>query len=89
MIDGGYHGVFGFVRQKAKACQKAHEKYFQNLRYVERHGDDTIARPIQTFLKKIKVYLWPDLTRLDSKWHESRQNCPNHLKSDCFKELEG
>lgn len=64
---GNYHGVIGFAKAKAPAipiaCQKAHEKCFQNLHYVERHEDHTIAHAIQTSFKKTKVYLWPGPTQ--------------------------
>ncbi|KAJ0825080.1 putative ribosomal protein S5 [Helianthus annuus] len=61
------HGVIGFAKAKGPtvptACQKAHEKCFQNLHYVERHEDHTIAHAIQTSHKKTKVYLWPGPTQ--------------------------
>ncbi|KAJ0829089.1 putative ribosomal protein S5 [Helianthus annuus] len=64
---GNYHGVIGFAKAKGPAvptaCQKAHEKCFQNLHYVERHEDHTTAHAIQTSYKKTKVYLWPDPTQ--------------------------
>ncbi|KAJ0898349.1 putative ribosomal protein S5 [Helianthus annuus] len=64
---GNYHGVIGFAKAKGPAvptaCQKAHEKCFQNLHYVERHEDHTIAHAIQTSYKKTKVYLWPGPTQ--------------------------
>ncbi|KAI3728029.1 hypothetical protein L6452_16655 [Arctium lappa] len=64
---GNYHGVIGFAKAKGPAvpiaCQKAHEKCFQNLHYVERHEEHTIAHAIQTSYKKTKVYLWPGPTQ--------------------------
>lgn len=64
---GNHHGVIGFAKAKGpaipSACQKAHEKCFQNLHYVERHEDHTIAHAIQTSYKKTKVYLWPGPTQ--------------------------
>ncbi|KAI3705959.1 hypothetical protein L1987_76209 [Smallanthus sonchifolius] len=64
---GNYHGVIGFAKAKGPAvptaCQKAHEKCFQNLHYVERHEDHTTAHAIQTSYKKTKVYLWPGPTQ--------------------------
>ncbi|KAE8677345.1 caffeic acid 3-O-methyltransferase-like [Hibiscus syriacus] len=63
MACGNYHGVVGFAKAKAEAVsialQKAYEKCFQNLHYIERHEEHTIAHPIQTSYKKTKVYLWP------------------------------
>ncbi|KAG9156761.1 hypothetical protein Leryth_025239 [Lithospermum erythrorhizon] len=68
---GNYHGVIGFAKAKGPAVpialQKAHEKCFQNLHYVERHEDHTIAHAIQTSFKKTKVYLWPASTRTGMK----------------------
>ncbi|KAM0002870.1 putative ribosomal protein S5 [Helianthus debilis subsp. tardiflorus] len=43
--------------------RQAHEECFQNLHYVERHEDHTIAHAIQASYKKTKVYLWPDPTQ--------------------------
>ncbi|KVH95116.1 Double-stranded RNA-binding-like domain-containing protein [Cynara cardunculus var. scolymus] len=64
---GNYHGVIGFAKAKGPAvpiaCQKAQEKCFQNLHYVERHEEHTIAHAIQTSYKKTKVYLWPGPTQ--------------------------
>lgn len=60
---GNYHGVVGYAKAKGPAIpialQKAYEKCFQNLHYIERHEDHTIAHAIQTAYKKTKVYLWP------------------------------
>ncbi|OMP00030.1 Ribosomal protein S5 [Corchorus olitorius] len=60
---GNYHGVIGYAKAKGSAVpialQKAYEKCFQNLHYVERHEEHTIAHAIQTSYKKTKVYLWP------------------------------
>ncbi|KAL7611299.1 hypothetical protein Lser_V15G10350 [Lactuca serriola] len=64
---GNYNGVIGFAKAKGPAvptaCQKAHEKCFQNLHYVDRYEDHTIAHAIQTSYKKTKVYLWPGPTQ--------------------------
>ncbi|XP_047310862.1 uncharacterized protein LOC124914370 [Impatiens glandulifera] len=63
---GNYHGVVGYAKAKGPAVpvalQKAYEKCFQNLHYVERHEEHTIAHAIQTNYKKTKVYLWPAAT---------------------------
>ncbi|OMO88811.1 Ribosomal protein S5 [Corchorus capsularis] len=60
---GNYHGVIGYAKAKGSAVpialQQAYEKCFQNLHYVERHEEHTIAHAIQTSYKKTKVYLWP------------------------------
>ncbi|XP_057801628.1 uncharacterized protein LOC131016866 [Salvia miltiorrhiza] len=68
---GNYNGVIGFAKAKAPAVplalQKAYEKCFQNLHYVERHEDHTIAHAIQTSFKKTKVYLWPAPTQSGMK----------------------
>ncbi|XP_065853448.1 uncharacterized protein [Euphorbia lathyris] len=68
---GNYNGVVGFAKAKGPAVpvalQKAYEKCFQNLHYVERHEEHTIAHAIQTNYKKTKVYLWPGSTRTGMK----------------------
>lgn len=68
---GNYHGVIGFAKAKGPsapiAYQKAMEKCFQNLHYVERHEEHTIAHAVQTSYKKTKVYLWPAPTRTGMK----------------------
>ncbi|KAL5763219.1 hypothetical protein ACOSP7_019483 [Xanthoceras sorbifolium] len=68
---GNYHGVVGYAKAKGPAVpialQKAHEKCFQNLHYVERHEEHTIAHAVQTSFKKTKVYLWPASTRKGMK----------------------
>lgn len=68
---GNYHGVVGFSKAKGPAIpialQKAYEKCFQNLHYVERHEEHTIAHAVQTSYKKTKVYLWPASTRTGMK----------------------
>ncbi|KAL5100998.1 hypothetical protein RYX36_005325 [Vicia faba] len=47
---GNYNGVVGFAKAKGPAVpvalQKAYEKCFQNLHYVERHEEHTIAHAI-------------------------------------------
>ncbi|XP_050385642.1 probable 37S ribosomal protein S5, mitochondrial [Argentina anserina] len=71
LVCGNYHGVVGYAKAKgpavATALQKAYEKCFQNLHYVERHEEHTIAHAIQTAYKKTKVYLWPAPTRTGMK----------------------
>ncbi|KAJ4976329.1 hypothetical protein NE237_001435 [Protea cynaroides] len=68
---GNYHGVVGFAKAKGPAVpialQKAYEKCFQNLHYVERHEEHTIAHAVQTKYKKTKIYLWPAPTRTGMK----------------------
>ncbi|XP_038992749.1 30S ribosomal protein S5-like [Hibiscus syriacus] len=63
MVCGNDHGVVGYAKAKADAVpiavQRAHEKCFQNLYYIERHEEHTIAHAIQESYKKTKVYLWP------------------------------
>ncbi|KAJ0034070.1 hypothetical protein Pint_26187 [Pistacia integerrima] len=60
---GNYHGVIGFAKAKGPrmnlAAQKAREKVYQNLYYVERHEEHTIAHAVQSEYKKTKLYLWP------------------------------
>ncbi|XVF56660.1 hypothetical protein PTKIN_Ptkin06aG0138200 [Pterospermum kingtungense] len=68
---GNYHGVVGYAKAKGPAVpialQKAYEKCFQNLHYIERHEEHTIAHAIQTSYKKTKVYLWPASTATGMK----------------------
>lgn len=68
---GNYHGVVGFAKAKGPAIpialQKAYEKCFQNLHYVERHEEHTISHAVQTHYKKTKVYLWPAPTQTGMK----------------------
>ncbi|XP_020218117.1 uncharacterized protein LOC109801455 [Cajanus cajan] len=68
---GNYNGVIGFAKAKGPAVpvalQKAYEKCFQNLHYVERHEEHTIAHAVQTSYKKTKVYLWPARTTTGMK----------------------
>ncbi|KAG5045308.1 hypothetical protein JHK86_014714 [Glycine max] len=68
---GNYNGVIGFAKAKGPAVpvalQKAYEKCFQNLHYVERHEEHTIAHAVQTSYKKTKVYLWPAPTTTGMK----------------------
>ncbi|KAF6154749.1 hypothetical protein GIB67_032361 [Kingdonia uniflora] len=67
VVCGNYHGVVGFAKAKGPtvpiALQKAYEKVFQNLHYVDRHEEHTIAHAVQTSYKKSKIYLWPASTR--------------------------
>ncbi|ESQ37599.1 hypothetical protein EUTSA_v10002490mg [Eutrema salsugineum] len=71
MVCGNYEGVIGYAKAKAEtgqsAMQKAYEKCFQNLHYVERHEEHTIAHAIQTSYKKTKLYLWPAPTTTGMK----------------------
>lgn len=75
---GNYNGVIGFAKGKGPAVpialQKAYEKCFQNLHYVERHEEHTIAHAVQTSYKKTKVYLWPSPTRTGMKAGRTVQN---------------
>lgn len=68
---GNYNGVIGFAKAKGPrvhvAIQKAREKCFQNLHYIERHEEHTIANAVQTQYKKTKLYLWPAPTRTGMK----------------------
>ncbi|CAA7390662.1 unnamed protein product [Spirodela intermedia] len=64
---GNFNGVIGFAKAKGPtpriAIQKAYEKCFQNLHYVERHEEHTIAHAVQTKYEKTKICLWPAPTR--------------------------
>ncbi|XP_027354796.1 uncharacterized protein LOC113864830 [Abrus precatorius] len=75
---GNYNGVIGFAKAKGPAVpvalQKAYEKCFQNLHYVERHEEHTIAHAVQTSYKKTKVYLWPAPTTTGMKAGRIVQN---------------
>ncbi|KAL2323006.1 hypothetical protein Fmac_027385 [Flemingia macrophylla] len=51
----------------ANPALRAYEKCFQNLHYVERHEEHTIAHAVQTSYKKTKVYLWPARTTTGMK----------------------
>lgn len=42
--------------------KQAREKCFQNLHYVERHEEHTIANAVQTQYKKTKVFAFPHLS---------------------------
>ncbi|KAK6936487.1 Ribosomal protein S5, C-terminal [Dillenia turbinata] len=68
---GNYHGVVGFAKAKGPAVpialQKAYEKCFQNLHYIDRYEEHTIAHAVQTTYKKTKVYLWPAQTTTGMK----------------------
>lgn len=65
---GNYQGLIGFARAKGPtvpgALDKAYEKCFENLHYVELHEDHTITQATQASYKKTKVYLWPAPTRV-------------------------
>ncbi|XP_052195964.1 uncharacterized protein LOC127803613 [Diospyros lotus] len=78
---GNYHGVIGFAKAKGAAVpialQKAHEKCFQNLHYVERHEEHTIAHAVQTTYKKTKLYLWPAPTQTGMKAGKTVQTILN------------
>ncbi|KFK40948.1 hypothetical protein AALP_AA2G065400 [Arabis alpina] len=71
MVCGNYEGIIGYAKAKAEtgqsAMQKAYEKCFQNLHYVERHEEHTIAHSVQTSYKKTKLYLWPAPTTTGMK----------------------
>ncbi|CAL9084682.1 unnamed protein product [Musa textilis] len=63
LATGNYHGGVGFAKAKGPtakiATQRAYEKCFQNLHYVEPYEDHTIAYAIQSKYEKTKIYLWP------------------------------
>ncbi|CAD5183424.1 unnamed protein product [Musa acuminata subsp. malaccensis] len=63
LATGNYHGVVGFAKARGPtaniAIQRAYEKCFQNLHYVERYEEHTIAHAIQAKYEKSKIYLWP------------------------------
>ncbi|CAL9239152.1 unnamed protein product [Arabidopsis halleri] len=52
---------------KVAKVRKAYGKCFQNLHYVERHEEHTIAHAIQTSYKKNKLYIWPVPTTTGKK----------------------
>ncbi|WP_285164350.1 hypothetical protein, partial [Mycobacterium tuberculosis] len=62
-----YNGVVGYARAKAPnakiAIQRAYEKCFQNLHYVDRYEGHTIAHAINMKYEKNKIYLWPGTMR--------------------------
>lgn len=78
---GNYHGIVGYAKAKGPAVpialQKAYEKCFQNLHYVERHEEHTIAHAVQTAYKKTKVYLWPASTTTGMKAGKTVQTVLN------------
>ncbi|KAF0895430.1 hypothetical protein E2562_012438 [Oryza meyeriana var. granulata] len=63
LATGNYHGVVGFAKARGPtakiAIQRAYEKCFQDLHYMERYEDHTIAHAIQAKYEKTKIYLWP------------------------------
>ncbi|KAG0491948.1 hypothetical protein HPP92_005346 [Vanilla planifolia] len=63
LATGNYNGVIGFAKAKGPtakiAIQRAYEKCFQNLHYVERYEGHTIAHAIQSKYERTKIYLWP------------------------------
>uniref|UniRef100_J3L8Q9 S5 DRBM domain-containing protein n=1 Tax=Oryza brachyantha TaxID=4533 RepID=J3L8Q9_ORYBR len=63
LATGNYHGVVGFAKARGPtakiAIQRAYEKCFQDLHYMERYKDHTIAHAIQAKYEKTKIYLWP------------------------------
>nr|XP_020150166.2 uncharacterized protein LOC109735364 [Aegilops tauschii subsp. strangulata] len=67
LATGNYHGVVGFAKAKGPtakiAIQRAYEKCFQNLHYMERYEEHTIAHAIQAKYEKTKIYLWPGQMR--------------------------
>lgn len=68
---GNYNGVIGYAKAKGPAVpialQKAYEKCFHNLHYIDRYEDHTIAHAMQTTYKKTKIYLWPARTTTGMK----------------------
>lgn len=74
---GNYNGVVGYAKAKGPAIplalQKAYEKCFQNLHYIDRYEDHTIAHAVQTTYKKTKVYLWPAKTATGMKAGKTAQ----------------
>ncbi|PWZ20969.1 30S ribosomal protein S5 [Zea mays] len=62
LATGNYNGVVGFAKAKGPtakiAIQRAYEKCFQNLHYMERYEDHTIAHAIQAKYEKTKVNTW-------------------------------
>lgn len=78
---GNYNGVVGYAKAKGPAIpialQKAYEKCFQNLHYIDRYEDHTIAHAIQTTYKKTKVYLWPAKTATGMKAGKTVQTILN------------
>ncbi|KAJ3693273.1 hypothetical protein LUZ60_008753 [Juncus effusus] len=71
LATGNYNGVVGFAKAKAPtakiAIQRAYEKCFQNLHYMERYEEHTIAHAIQAKYEKTKIYLWPAPLRTSMK----------------------
>eukprot|EP01018_Ginkgo_biloba_P016760 Gb_41243 [translate_table: standard] len=63
VVCGNFNGVVGYAKGKGPAVpvalKRAYEKSFQNLHYIERYEEHTIAHAIQTKFKKTKIYLWP------------------------------
>lgn len=63
---GNYNGVVGYAKGKGPkindAIQRAHEKCFENLHYVERYEEHTITHAVQAKYGNTKVYLWPART---------------------------
>ncbi|KAK9102583.1 hypothetical protein Sjap_019837 [Stephania japonica] len=78
---GNYHGVVGYAKGKGPAVpialQKAYEKCFQNLHYVDRYEEHTIAHAVQTQYEKTKIYLWPAPTRTGMKAGKTVQTILN------------
>ncbi|KAK9142400.1 hypothetical protein Syun_011800 [Stephania yunnanensis] len=78
---GNYHGVVGYAKGKGPAVpialQKAYEKCFQNLHYVERYEEHTIAHAVQTQYEKTKIYLWPAPTQTGMKAGKTVQTILN------------
>ncbi|KAK9142405.1 hypothetical protein Syun_011805 [Stephania yunnanensis] len=81
MACGNYHGVVGYAKGKGPAVpialQKAYEKCFQNLHYVERYEEHTIAHAVQTQYEKTKIYLWPAPTQTGMKAGKTVQTILN------------
>ncbi|KNA22083.1 hypothetical protein SOVF_037280 [Spinacia oleracea] len=78
---GNYNGVVGYAKAKGPAIpialQKAYEKCFQNLHYIDRYEDHTISHAVQTTYKKTKVYLWPAKTATGMKAGKTVQTILN------------
>ncbi|GLJ30852.1 hypothetical protein SUGI_0613000 [Cryptomeria japonica] len=60
---GNFNGVVGYGKGKGTAVpvalQRAYAKSFQNLQYIERFKEHTIAHAVQAQFKRTKIYLWP------------------------------
>ena len=60
--------------------KQAREKCFQNLHYVERHEEHTIANAVQTQYKKTKVFAFPHISFFENQvYHFSSFLLFSHL----------